>query len=226
MGRIIKRWLWRLLAIWLLLTIIPVVIVRFVDPPIWMWRIAHQINPPAPVSQVQQQWRSIKQISPNLQLAVMASEDQKFPDHYGFDVSQIKNAIEDAANGEGLRGASTISQQTAKNLFMWPLRSFIRKGFEAWFTGLLEIICSKQRILELYLNVVEFGPGIYGAEAAAQHYFHLSAAKLSRYQAAQLAAILPNPWKLSPYTAYTNKRSKWIQQQMRQLGQVTLNKLH
>lgn len=225
MWKTIKRWLWRIVIAGLLLSIVPVVILRFVDPPTWSWRIARYIAPPAPISQVSQQWRPLSQISPNMQLAVIASEDQRFPEHFGFDVKQIKNAIADAQNGEGLRGASTISQQTAKNLFMWPSRSFVRKGLEAWFTLLLEICWDKQRILEVYLNIVEFGPGIYGAEAAAQHYFHKPAAKLNAYEAASLAALLPNPWKLRIGSNYMQQRSSWIRQQMRQLGQITLNKL-
>ncbi|MCH1924002.1 monofunctional biosynthetic peptidoglycan transglycosylase [Shewanella sp. C32] len=225
MWKTIKRWLWRIVIACLLLSIVPVVILRFVDPPTWSWRIARYIAPPEPIAQVSQQWRPLSQISPNMQLAVIASEDQRFPEHFGFDVKQIKNAIADAQNGEGLRGASTISQQTAKNLFMWPSRSFIRKGLEAWFTLLLEVCWDKQRILEVYLNIVEFGPGIYGAEAAAQHYFHKPAAKLTAYEAASLAALLPNPWKLRIGSNYMQQRSSWIRQQMRQLGQITLNKL-
>ncbi|KFZ37924.1 peptidoglycan transglycosylase [Shewanella mangrovi] len=225
MGKSITRWLVKLLLTALLISIVPVITLRFLDPPTWMWRIAHQISPPTPVTQVSQQWRSLSQISPNLQLAVMASEDQRFPEHFGFDFKQISDAIADAKKGEGLRGASTISQQTAKNLFMWPSRSFVRKGFEAWFTLLIELCWNKQRILEVYLNVVEFGPGIYGAEAAAQHYFHKSAAKLTAYEAASLAALLPNPWKLRLGSRYIQQRSEWIRQQMRQLGQVTLKQL-
>ncbi|WP_417760781.1 monofunctional biosynthetic peptidoglycan transglycosylase [Shewanella sp.] len=225
MWKIIKRWFWRMVIACLLLSIVPVLTLRFVDPPTWSWRIARYIAPPAPIAQVAQQWRPLSQISPNMQLAVIASEDQRFPEHFGFDVKQIKNAIEDAQNGEGLRGASTISQQTAKNLFMWPSRSFVRKGFEAWFTLLLELCWDKQRILEVYLNVVEFGPGIYGVEAAAQHYFHKPAAKLNAYEAASLAALLPNPWTLRIGSCYIQQRSGWIRQQMRQLGQITLNKL-
>ncbi|WP_228729929.1 monofunctional biosynthetic peptidoglycan transglycosylase [Shewanella avicenniae] len=225
MGKTLRRWLGRLLIAWLLLSIVPVALLRFIDPPTWSWRLARDIAPPAAISHVSQQWRPLSQISPQLQLAVIASEDQRFPEHFGFDFKQIGSALAEAKKGEGLRGASTISQQTAKNLFMWPSRSFVRKGLEAWFTLLLELGWPKKRILEVYLNIVEFGPGIYGAEAAAQHYFQTSAAKLTSYQAAALAAILPNPWKLKLGTSYNQQRTAWIQRQMRQLGQVTLKQL-
>lgn len=221
------RWFWRLLCLWLLLSLTAVLLLRFVDPPYWSWRLARAIDPPAKITQVQQQWQPLSAISRNLQLAVIASEDQRFPEHFGFDFKQISDAIADARKGDSLRGASTISQQTAKNLFMWPSRSFVRKGLEAWFTLLLELCWDKQRILEVYLNVVEFGPGIYGADAAAHHYFHKPAARLSRYEAALLAAILPNPWhyRITPPSAYMAERADWISTQMQQLGQVTLQKL-
>lgn len=209
-------------------SILVVVLLRIIDPPMWSWRIERAIFPPAPISEVRHQWRSLAQISPELQLAVIAAEDQKFADHSGFDLEAISSAIEYNQKGKKVRGASTLSQQTAKNLFMWSSRSFIRKGIEAWFTLLMELIWDKTRILEVYLNIVEFGPGIYGAEAASQHYFGKGAAKLTRYEASLLAAVLPNPWryKVSPPSAYVEQRSAWIRKQMRQLGELTLKRVH
>lgn len=221
-------WLVKLILGLLLASILSVVLLRFIDPPMWTWRIERAIFPPAPITEVRHQWRSLEQISPELQLAVIAAEDQKFASHTGFDLAAISSAIEYNQKGNKVRGASTLSQQAAKNLFMWSSRSFIRKGIEAWFTLLMELIWDKSRILEVYLNIVEFGPGIYGAEAASKHYFGKSAAKLTRYEASLLAAVLPNPWryKVSPPSPYVEQRSAWIRKQMRQLGEVTLNRVH
>ncbi|QTE88861.1 monofunctional biosynthetic peptidoglycan transglycosylase [Shewanella algae] len=225
--RRLTAWLIKLLLGLVILSLLMVIALKFVNPPLWSWRIERYWFPPAPVKQVQHQWQPLTQISANMQLAVIASEDQRFALHSGFDLKAIQNAIEEKLQGERLRGASTLSQQTAKNLFMWSSRSFIRKGAEAWFTLLLELVLDKPRILELYLNIVEFGPGIYGVEAAAQHYFHKSAAQLSSREAALLAALLPNPWQyqINPPSAYMNRRADWIQQQMRQLGSGTLKQL-
>ncbi|MDI5834739.1 monofunctional biosynthetic peptidoglycan transglycosylase [Shewanella xiamenensis] len=220
-------WLAKLVLGLFFTSILSVVLLRFIDPPMWSWRIERALFPPAPISEVRHQWRSLEQISPELQLAVIAAEDQKFAGHSGFDLDAISSAIEYNQKGKKVRGASTLSQQAAKNLFMWSSRSFIRKGIEAWFTLLMELFWDKARILEVYLNIVEFGPGIYGAEAAAKHYFGKSAAKLTRYEASLLAAVLPNPWryKVSPPSSYVEQRSAWIRKQMRQLGEVTLKKV-
>ncbi len=152
----------------------------------------------------------------SLKLAVITSEDQKFPLHWGFDFDQIADALEDAELGSRLRGASTISQQTAKNLFLWPGQSWLRKGLEAAFTVLIEVTWPKRRILEVYLNVAELGSGIYGAEAAARHYFGRSAASLTAAESALLAAVLPNPAVLhvdAPST-YVRGRQRNILRQM------------
>ncbi|MDG5900699.1 monofunctional biosynthetic peptidoglycan transglycosylase [Shewanella xiamenensis] len=220
-------WLAKLVLGLFFTSILSVVLLRFIDPPMWSWRIERALFPPAPITEVRHQWRSLEQISPELQLAVIAAEDQKFAGHSGFDLDAISSAIEYNQKGKKVRGASTLSQQAAKNLFMWSSRSFIRKGIEAWFTLLMELFWDKARILEVYLNIVEFGPGIYGAEAAAKHYFGKSAAKLTRYEASLLAAVLPNPWryKVSPPSSYVEQRSAWIRKQMRQLGEVTLKKV-
>jgi monofunctional biosynthetic peptidoglycan transglycosylase len=165
-------------------------------------------------------WVARDRISVNAQLAVIASEDQKFPFHHGFDFGSIQDAVRDQEDGVRSRGASTISQQTAKNLFLWNGHNYLRKGLEVWFTVLLELCWPKSRILEVYLNSAQFGPGVYGIEAAAQIYFHKHAAALTRAEAAQLAAVLPNPVRLHadrPST-YVAGRRQWILGQMRDLG--------
>ena len=163
-------------------------------------------------------WRPLEKISPNLQIAVIASEDQKFPHHIGFDFSALQKALSE--NRKRTRGASTITQQTAKNLFLWNGRSYLRKGLEAWFTLLMETLWSKQRILEVYLNIAEFGEGIYGAEAAARHHFGNSAQYLTRWQSGLLAAVLPSPKRMSARypSEYVQGRAFTINRQARQLG--------
>ncbi len=169
---------------------------------------------------LRQQWRDYAQISPQLALAVVASEDQRFPQHYGFDFRQIRAAIDDAGRGGRMRGASTITQQVARNLYLWNGRSWVRKGLEAWFTVLIEALWPKQRILEVYLNIAEFGPGIHGAEAAAQAYFGKPAARLTQAESARLAAVLPNPRRLNAAQPgpYVLRRQAQIQRQMAALG--------
>jgi monofunctional biosynthetic peptidoglycan transglycosylase len=165
-------------------------------------------------------WVDLTRISPNLPLAVVASEDQKFPEHWGFDVESIEKAYALNQHSHRVRGASTISQQVAKNLFLWSGRSYLRKGLEAYFTVLIEGFWPKRRILEVYLNIAEFGYGTYGAEAAAQRFFHKSAARLNRSDAALLAAVLPNPVRLSVAapSPYALQRRDWILGQMQALG--------
>ena len=174
--------------------------------------------------QTRHQWRSVDDISTYLQLAVICSEDQNFMKHNGFDYDAIEKAYEKNKAGKKLRGASTISQQTAKNVFLWPDRSWFRKGMEVYFTFLIETIWSKERIMEVYLNSIEMGNGVYGAEAAAQYWFNKSAKNLSQYEAAAIAAILPNPrnYKASPASTYIEKRKSWIVKQMRYYGTFTL----
>jgi monofunctional biosynthetic peptidoglycan transglycosylase len=175
-----------------------------------------------PQYQARHQWRALSQISPNLLQAVVAAEDQKFLQHRGFDLQAIEKALVYNSKGRKVRGASTISQQTAKNVFLWTGRSWVRKGLESGLTLLIEGAWGKQRILEVYLNSIEFGPGVFGAEAAAQRYFGISAAKLSRQQAALLAAVLPNPHRflVQAPSPYVRKRQQWIQKQMQQLAPV------
>ncbi|MFS9436087.1 monofunctional biosynthetic peptidoglycan transglycosylase [Citrobacter sp. C348] len=166
-------------------------------------------------------WVSMDEISPWMGLAVIAAEDQKFPQHWGFDVSAIEKALaHNERNESRIRGASTLSQQTAKNLFLWDGRSWVRKGLEAGLTLGMETVWSKKRILTVYLNIAEFGDGIFGVEAAAQRYFHKPASRLSQSEAALLAAVLPNPlrFKANAPSGYVRSRQAWIMRQMRQLG--------
>ena len=169
---------------------------------------------------IEHRWRSWGALSDNAKLAVIASEDQRFPEHFGFDLNQMRRALEASRSGGRLRGASTISQQTAKNLFLWTGRSWVRKGLEAWFTLLIEVLWPKERILEVYLNIVEWDSGVFGLDAAARHYFGVTADALSQVQASRLAAILPNPrnWSASQPSAHIERRSAWIRQQMTNLG--------
>lgn len=169
-------------------------------------------------------WVSIDDMSKNMQLAVICSEDQKFLTHNGFDIEAIEKAYEYNKQGKRLRGGSTISQQTAKNVFLWPERSWVRKGLESYFAFLIEIIWSKERILEVYLNSIEMGPNVYGVEAAAQHWFNKSAANLNAYEAAAIASILPNPrnYRANPASSYIQKRKQWIVRQMQFYGEFNL----
>lgn len=177
-------------------------------------------------------WVGMDEISPWMGLAVIAAEDQKFPEHWGFDVSAIEKALaHNERNENRVRGASTLSQQTAKNLFLWDGRSWIRKGLEAGLTLGMETVWSKKRILTVYLNIAEFGDGVFGVEAAAQRYFHKPASRLTISEAALLAAVLPNPirFKANAPSGYVHSRQAWIMRQMRQLGGegfMTGNKLY
>lgn len=171
-------------------------------------------------SKIEKKWIPINSISNSIQLAVVSSEDQNFIKHHGFDFKQIQKVLEDQQEGGRVRGASTISQQTAKNVFLWDGKNYIRKGLEAYFTCLIEWVWGKKRIMEIYLNVIEFGDGIYGIEAASQHYFGKSASNLTKAESATLAALLPNPRKYGENIngRYIQKRKIWILKQMRNLG--------
>lgn len=169
---------------------------------------------------LQREWVSWDHISDDLKVAVIAGEDQKFASHWGFDIPAIQAALAFNERGGRVRGASTLTQQVAKNLFLWPGRSWLRKGLEAWFTGLMELFWTKQRILEVYLNSAEWGQGVFGAQAAARYHFGVEASQLSRQQAAQLAAVLPSPlkWNAGKPSTYVASRAGWIRRQMSQLG--------
>jgi monofunctional biosynthetic peptidoglycan transglycosylase len=169
---------------------------------------------------VDYRWRPMGQISASLPISLVAAEDQQFPLHHGFDFKAIDKALDNNAKGRKVRGASTISQQLAKNLFLWQGRSWVRKGLEAYFTVLIELMLPKERILELYANVAEFGDGVYGAEAAAQRFFGKPAARLSASESARLAAVLPNPKKYSASRPgpFVQRRARWIERQVHHLG--------
>jgi monofunctional biosynthetic peptidoglycan transglycosylase len=179
-----------------------------------------------PKEGIKHQWIAMERISPSIQLAVICAEDQKFLNHRGFDLSAIKEAYQHNKQGGRLRGGSTISQQTAKNVFLWQQRSWLRKGLEAYFTFLIETFWSKERILEVYLNSIEMGPGVFGIEEAAQFWFGKSASSLSLDQSAAIAAILPNPstYKAHPPSNYIEKRRNWIIRQMDNFGPFLIKK--
>jgi monofunctional biosynthetic peptidoglycan transglycosylase len=218
----LKRCLALFAALVLLIPVGAVLTLRWLDPPttsvMLQWELgAWWRGDPATL---QHRWVDLHAIAPAMRLAVVAAEDQKFPRHFGFDLDSIADALEESAQGGRLRGASTITQQTAKNLFLWHGRSFVRKGLEAGGTVLLEGLWPKRRILEVYLNVAEFGEGIYGVEAAARAHFGKPAARLTRAEAVLLAAVLPSPTRLDPRdpSAYLRERQAWILRQMTQLG--------
>ena len=210
----IRAWLWTLLLFVVGLPLLVLVGLRWLPAPTSSFMIQSQTRP------VQYQWVAMDRISPYAGLAVIAAEDQKFPRHWGFDIESIQKAVAENEHRSRPRGASTISQQTAKNLFLWSGGGYFRKGLEAGFTTVIELLWPKRRILEVYLNIAEFGPGIYGVEAAARAHFGISASQLSLRQCALLAAVLPNPRELSASapTGYVNQRADWIQGQMNHLG--------
>lgn len=212
--RIIKLLLIKIPAAFIMLTVLWVLILKWV--PVWVTplMISRSIEYRGDDSyETHKEWVSLDEISPELVKAVIASEDNLFNEHDGFDWEQIRNAIDDhKTKGKKLRGASTISQQTAKNVFLFPSKSFIRKGFEAYFTILMELLWSKERIMEVYLNVAEMGKGVYGAQAAAEIHFKKDAADLTRRESCLIAACLPNPLKrnASAPSAYISRRASQI----------------
>lgn len=203
-------------------TILWVLLYRFVNPPVTLLMIdrGFQRKSAGKDWKIDKTWVPFDQISINLKKAAVASEDQLFLEHQGFDLGAIKHAIEKNQHSNKLIGGSTISQQTAKNVFLWPGRSYIRKAFEAYFTLLIEVLWSKQRIMEVYLNVIEMGDGIYGIEAASQEYFKHPAFELTKKQASLIVGVWPNPLKWSPVkpTRYIRHRSFLIMKNMRRLG--------
>ena len=186
--------------------------------PLMLIRCVQQVSRGEQV-RLRHHWVPLSEMSQYMPVAVMASEDQRFLLHHGFDVKEIKNAVAERMNGGRRRGGSTISQQTAKNVFLWPASSWLRKGLEAYFTCLIEVCWSKERIMEVYLNSIEMGDGSYGAEAVAQWHFGCTAAQLSRANCALIAATLPNPLRFSSKdpSKYMLKRQTWIMRQMRHL---------
>ncbi len=218
-----RRLLLRLLLAAVILTVVPVVLLRWIPPPTsavmvekWMGGMGQTGSARGP----HYRWTRWNAISAPMALAAVAAEDQKFPQHWGFDLHSIADAVEEQGTRGRLRGASTITQQVARNLFLWQGRSYVRKALEAYFTVLLEACWPKRRILEVYLNIAEFGEGIYGVGTAAQTFFGKRPIELHASEAALLAAVLPNPIRLhvrNPST-YVRQRAAWIEQQMAQLG--------
>ncbi|HEY4971744.1 MAG TPA: monofunctional biosynthetic peptidoglycan transglycosylase [Steroidobacteraceae bacterium] len=222
MARLLRAMVW-LVVICMAASVLAVLILRWIDPPFSAFMAQTQLAAWADRDSnyvFRHTWVDLDRISPNLPLAVVASEDQKFPEHWGFDVEAIERAYALNLHSHKVRGASTISQQVAKNLFLWSGRSYFRKALEAYFTLLIESLWPKRRILEIYLNIAEFGTGTYGAEAAAQRFFHKSASRLTRGDAAVLAAVLPNPerYSASAPSRYVQQRREWILSQMQALG--------
>jgi monofunctional biosynthetic peptidoglycan transglycosylase len=221
-GRRLLRGLAWAVGVFLGLNLLLVLIFRFVPVPVSGLMIQRRVESwsSAKPYQSRHTWVPLDDISPSLGAAVIAAEDQNFADHFGFDWQAIEKAVQHNEKSRRKRGASTVSQQTAKNLFLWNSRSWTRKGLEAWFTLLIEVGWSKRRILEVYLNIVEFGDGIYGAEAAARATFGKPAKRLTPSESALLAAVLPNPRKFhaGAPSEYIRGRQAWILNQMRQLG--------
>jgi monofunctional biosynthetic peptidoglycan transglycosylase len=222
----LRRWLRWLVALPFLFaaaSILQVAVLRFVDPPLSAFMVARQMEAWAAGDwrfRISYQWRDIERMAPSLPVSMVAAEDQNFAEHAGFDLKAIQKARANNAKGRKVRGASTISQQVAKNLFLWQGRSWLRKGIEAWYTLLIEMLWPKTRILEVYANIAELGDGVYGAQAAARRYWGKDAAGLNAGESARLAAVLPSPRRYNARNAgpYVQRRARWIQRQVRQIG--------
>ena len=217
------HWLWKLPLLLAVVSIAQVLVLRVVDPPLTSFMAIRQFEALRSGDtgfRIAYDWRDLDAIAPSLPLAAVAAEDQNFASHRGFDLEAIERAFESNAGGGRVRGGSTISQQLAKNLFLWGGRSWVRKGAEAWYTLWIELLWPKQRILEVYVNVAEFGDGIYGAQAAARSYWGKDADALTASQSAHLAAVLPSPRRYSAHRPgpYVQKRARWIERNMRNLG--------
>ena len=222
MGRI-GRWLVKGLLAAILFSVISVLALRFLAPPTTAFMLRHwaiALTEGRDGSPLRYEWVDYERISRDAALAVVAAEDQLFPSHSGFDLKAISRAVDHNRRHRAPRGASTITQQVAKNLFLWPGRSYLRKAMEAYFTVLIEALWTKRRILEVYLNVVELGDGVFGIDAASRTYFRKPPAALRREEAALLAAVLPNPTRMSVHrpSRYVRARQGWILKQMRRLG--------
>ncbi|HSH43878.1 MAG TPA: monofunctional biosynthetic peptidoglycan transglycosylase [Arenicellales bacterium] len=216
--RRIRGWLLRLALAWIGISVLVVLLFRWVDPPTTAFMLAAQWRGDGAASE----WLDWEQIPPEFALAVVAAEDQRFPGHNGFDFVEIQQAVETAIQGGRVRGASTISQQVAKNLFLWSGRSFLRKGLEAYFTVLLEALWPKRRILEVYLNIAQFGDGFYGVAAASREYFSKTPGELTRREMSLLASVLPDPVDLNPAApgGHLRDRAAFVRRHMQNLGGV------
>jgi monofunctional glycosyltransferase len=199
-----------------------VILFRFVNPPVTFLMIERGFEQKAAGKpwKIDKQWKNFDDIGNPIKVAAVAAEDQTFLENHGFDFNAMERAYKKNEHSKKLIGGSTITQQTAKNVFLWPGRSFIRKGFEAWFTMLIEVFWGKKRIMEVYLNVIEMGDGIYGVDAASQAYFHEPASALNNYQAAAIASIWPNPlkWSATDPSDFVRHRQYLIRRNMRRLG--------
>ncbi len=227
LGRRLWRFVWCTALALMVLPLLLLVIYRFVYPPVtplMVQRFVQQVKDPGREVVFERDYVRLEDISPYLVTAVISSEDGRFMRHQGFDVPMLKQSYRENKRGRRVRGGSTISMQTAKNVFLPHRRSYLRKAFEAGFTLAIEKVWGKERIMEIYLNVIEFGDGIYGCEAAAQHYFGHSAKTLSRNEAAQLAVSLPSPLKRNPghATPYFKRQTAVVQGRMAQYGRVDL----
>ena len=220
----ITRILFKLLIWFVGISLFLVIIFKFVPVPFTPLMVSRAVENKLAGKEMycNHDWVPIEKISKNLQKAVIASEDGTFLKHHGFDFSAMQKALKNNQKGRKIKGGSTISQQTAKNVFLWQGRSYIRKGFEAYFTVLIELIWGKERIMEVYLNSIEMGDGIYGAQAAAEYWYRKDASNLTTREAAGIAAILPNPrkYKASNSTVYINKRKDKIVRVMRYIGKL------
>jgi len=212
LGKRIWRFVKKLFLILFIAQFVYIIVLKWINPPITVTQLSSWLSGDG----LKRDYVSYKEIPAHARLAVIASEDQLFPDHNGFDFKSIKKAMEHNETKKTVRGASTISQQTAKNVFLWQGRNFIRKGLEVYFTFMIEKIWGKRRILEVYMNVAEMGPGVFGIEAAAQYHFHKPASKLSRKEAAMIAACMPNPasFSIKPLSRRVGSRYPWIMRQM------------
>ena len=210
---ILRKWLWRIIIGFVLISFLWVLALKWINPTTTLLIKSRESENP-----VKKEWVPLEKISRKMQLAAICGEDQHFCSHWGFDLQAIKAAAEHNIKGGKKRGASTISQQTAKNVFLWEGRSWIRKGLEVWFTTLIELIWGKERIMEVYLNVIETGDGLFGVEAAAREYYGCSSSKLNAAQSARIAGLLPCPRTCGLYSQFTAKRSQIIYYAMTRYG--------
>lgn len=215
----IFRFLFKMLLWFIALSVFSVIVFRFVPVPFTPLMITRALEQKEKGDEMtsSHDWVPIEEISPNLQKAVIASEDDRFLEHNGFNFDAMYKAFKNNSKGKKLKGGSTISQQTAKNVFLWQGRSYVRKGLEAYFTVLIELLWSKERIMEVYLNSIEMADGVYGAQAASQHWYRKDAKDLTKYEAAGIAAILPNPrrFRATRSSGYTERRKGRIVKLMR-----------
>lgn len=219
-GKGISRFVWRTVLVLLLLSVAVVLPFRWIDPPASMVMLERKWQQRDKPYTITQQWLNWRDVPRHAALAVVVSEDQNFPHHYGFDIEAIRKAIAERERRGHLRGASTISQQVARNMYLWTSRSWLRKGLEVWFTALIELCWHKQRILEVYLNIAEWGDGVFGLEAASRYHFGIPATQLSVWQSALLASSLPSPLNYDPAAPAPHllRRARWNLGQQQRLG--------